>query len=265
MSGAPPSGRSPWVFGLFRGYARRYVARHIHALRLARQGYRPDERLAGPWVVVMNHPSWWDPMIGLVLSGFWPDRIRHSAPIDSAGLAKYPFLERLGFFGIEPGTVPGGLAFLRRSLAALAQPDAVLWVTAQGRFTDPRQRPAQLEPGIGHLARRLEAGQVLPLALEYAFWTERTPEALARFGPPIALGGPAQKSAPGEWTARIERALEATQDALALDAISRDPARFETVLRGGAGVGGWYDAWRRFRAVARGRRFVAAHGDPPNP
>jgi hypothetical protein len=105
----------------------------------------------------------------------------------------------------------------------------------------------------------------LPLALEYAFWEERTPEALERFGPPIPLGGPGRSSSPAEWTARFERALEATQDELAVDAISRDPARFETMLRGSAGVGGWYDAWRRFRAVARGRRFVAEHGDRPKP
>jgi 1-acyl-sn-glycerol-3-phosphate acyltransferase len=251
------------MFGLFRRYARRYVTRHIHTVRLACQGYRPDGGLTGPMVVLMNHPSWWDPLIGLVLSGFWPDRTRHYAPIASAGLARYPFFERIGFFGIEPGTARGGLAFLRRSLAALAHPDTVLWVTAQGRFTDPRGRPTRLEGGIGHLARRLDTGYVLPLALEYPFWDERTPEALARFGLPIALGGPERRLSPAEWTARFERALEETQDALAGDAISRDPARFETLLAGGAGVGGWYDAWRRFQAVARGQWFVAAHGNRP--
>jgi hypothetical protein len=54
--------------------------------------------------------------------------------------------------------------------------------------------------------------------------------------------------------------LEETQDALACDAMSHDPARFETVLTGSAGVGGVYDAWRRVRAAARGERFVAEHG-----
>lgn len=250
--------RSPRLFELFRWYGRRYVARHVHAVRLARGGFRPGaDDPAGPVLVVMNHPSWWDPMIGLVLSELWPGR-RHFAPIDAAGLAKYRFLGRLGFFGIEPGTPRGARQFLRQGLAALADPAAMLWVTAQGRFADPRERPTRLKDGVGHLAHRMAAGCVLPLALEYAFWDERTPEALARFGPPIpAAGGP---SSPGAWTACLQDALQATQDDLAADAISRDPARFETILTGAAGVGGVYDLWRRLNAVRRGDRFVAEHG-----
>jgi len=182
-----------------------------------------------------------------------------------AGLVKYPFFERPGFFGIEPGTAPGGLAFLRGRLAALAEPAGVLWVTAQGRFADPRDRPTRLKNGIWQLAQRLDAGLVLPLALEYDFWDERTPEALARFGPPISLGGNGRMSTPAGWTAQFEQALEATQDALAHDAMSRDPARFETLLTGGAGVGGLYDAWRRLKAVAHGQRFVAEHGNSQQP
>ena len=45
----------------------------------------------------------------------------------------------------------------------------------------------------GRLARRLDAGIILPLAIEYPFWSEKTPEALLAFGRPDfrALGVPA--------------------------------------------------------------------------
>ncbi len=207
----------------------------------------------------MNHPSWWDPMTGLALSTLWPDQARHYAPMDGAGLAKYPFLERLGFFAIEPECFRGGLTFLRRSLSALEGADGVLWVTAQGRFVDPRERPTRIKPGVAHLARRLGSGQVLPLALEYPFWNERTPEALVRFGAPIGIEAGAPVDA-NVWTERIERALNDTQDALAEDALSRDPDRFETLLSGGSGVGGAYDVWRRAKSVLTGRRFDPRHG-----
>lgn len=241
---------------MFQKYARKYVARHVHAVRLARGGYRPGRDLRGPVVVVMNHPSWWDPLIGMALCGLWPGRA-HFAPIDAKGLAKYPFLGRLGFFGIEPGTPRGALEFLRTGLEALSEPSGMLWVTAQGRFVDARERPTRLKNGVGHLISRMNAGHVVPLALEYAFWDERTPEALARFGTPIELSG--SRRSPVEWTARLEAALQETQDALAADAIARDPARFETVLSGGAGVGGVYDVWRRLKAAVRGKRFKAEH------
>jgi len=251
----------PRVTRGFRGYARRYVGRHFHAVRLARTGFRPrpGSGPTGPILVVMNHPSWWDPMTGLVLGGLWPDR-RHFAPFDAAGLAKYRILGRVGGFGIEPGTAAGAREFLRRGLAVMAEPDAALWVTAQGHFTDPRVRPTRLRPGVGHLARRLSSGHAIPLALEYPFWDESTPEVLVRFGPPIPLGGVDRPDPAGAWTGRLREALEAEQDALAGDALSRDPARFETLVTGGAGVGGVYDAWRRLKAVVRGERFVAGHG-----
>src|SRR4051794_4534271 len=84
--------RSAWLFGLFRGHAKRYVARSFHAVRVSLSGPVPGE-IPGPAIVVLNHPSWWDPLIGLVLSDLWPGR-RHYAPIDSAALARYRFFER---------------------------------------------------------------------------------------------------------------------------------------------------------------------------
>jgi 1-acyl-sn-glycerol-3-phosphate acyltransferase len=255
------SRRGGWTFRLFRRYAERYMSRHFHAVRLARDGYRPDFHMTGPIVVVMNHPSWWDPLMGMVLSGLWPDRARHFAPIEADYLAKYPFFERLGFFGIDSTSLGGARSFLRRGEAALADPDGVLWVTSQGRFADARERPVGLAGGVGHLVDRIGGGFVLPLALEYVFWSERTPEALARFGSPIRVNEAAAASSPAVWTARFERALQATQDVLAVDAMSRDPARFETLVSGRSGVGGIYDGWRRLKAAVHGRRFVAAHGD----
>ena len=253
--------RSSWLFHHFRKYVLRYVSRRFHAVRLARDGFRPTKAMTGPAIVVVNHPSWWDPMTGLVLSTLWPDRARHYAPIEAAGLAKYPFLEKLGFFGIVSETPRGGIAFLRKTLAALADADGVLWVTAQGQFVDPRVRPTRIKAGVGHLAQRLagSGGFVLPLALEYPLWNESKPEALARFGPPIPLTA---GDNPEAWTARIERALEDSQDALARAALGRDPSGFETILSGGAGVGGIYDVWRRLKSATLGRRFEAEHDSP---
>ncbi|MGC8638951.1 MAG: lysophospholipid acyltransferase family protein [Isosphaeraceae bacterium] len=242
---------------MFRAYARRYVRGHFHALRLA----NPNPLLElppGPLIVVMNHPAWWDPLIGLILTELLPASRIHFAPIDEYGLAQYRFLRRLGFFGVEVGTTRGSLAFLRESLAILAQPGAVLWITAQGEFVDPRDRPIRLKEGVGHLAHRLPAGTILPLALEYPFWKDRCPEALARFGTPIVISGPEGWS-PRDWTARVATALEAAQDSLAEAARLRDPAAFQTIIAGSAGVGGVYDCWRRLRARVRGESFHPEH------
>lgn len=251
---------SPLLLSLFSRYAKGYLARHFHTVRLSRAGFPDRTRLRGrPVVVYLNHPSWWDPLVGMLLAlSLFPGR-RHFSPIDAAALGKYRFFERLGFFGIEPGTARGARRFLTVAQEILQSGDACLWITAGGRFADPRARPVRLEAGLGHLASRLRDAVLLPLALEYPFWEERFPEALARFGEPVSVGD--SSLSPEDWTAVLEEKLAATQDALAAEALVRDPAAFEVLLGGNAGVGGAYDAWRRLRSCVRGERFRPEHED----
>ena len=233
------------------------MARHFHAVRVSRSGLMP-ELTRGPVVVVLNHPSWWDPMIGIVLSGFMPDWRAHYAPIEAVGLAQYRFLARIGFFGFDAGTAAGARRFLRTSLAILSRPDSVLWITAEGAFTDVRRRPTVLKAGIGHLAHRLTEATIVPMAVEYPFWNDRCPEALVRFGRPLAIGPGCERSASG-WTTLLEQELQVTLDRLAEESLRRDPSLFVNALAGTSGVGGVYDIGRRIRAWFGGTSFRAEH------
>lgn len=248
--------RWPWLVRLFRWYAGRYVRRHFNALRLSKSGH-PFPATDEPLLVVLNHPSWWDPLIGIALSRAFAGREQFAA-IDAIAVRQYRFFQKIGFVGVDTKSLRGAAEFLRAGAAILAQPRHVFWVTAQGRFTDVRERPLALQSGVGHLASRLTTGTVLPVALEYTFWTERTPEALARVGEPLKIA-----DHPGlngrAWTALIEAALTRNLDALNAEAARRDPAAFTELLAGKSGVGGVYDAWRRLKSWARGRKFDASH------
>lgn len=241
----------------FQWYVRRFIPKNFHALRISK-GCEPQDPGNGPLIFLLNHPSWWDPLIGIALTALFPNRQAFS-PMDSAGLAKYKFFSWLGFYGVDIGTTRGAATFLRTSRSILQNPDAMLWITAQGQFTDPRKRPVTLRNGIGHLAARVDHGHVIPLALEYPFWNERFPEALVRFGEPIPIGK-AMNLSPAEWTIRFTQSLEKTMDALASEAIHRDPDLFNTFLAGKTGIGGFYDLWRGLKALLKGKQFHAGHG-----
>lgn len=250
--------RSDWLVRHFLNYVTGYVGKRMHAVRVARSNPLPAAP-GGPLIVVLNHPSWWDPMIGAVVARRLAGR-HHFAPIDAKGLAVYPVLGRLGFFGVDIDNASGARGFLRQASAILEDPNGVLWVTAQGTFVDPRARPVRIKRGVGHLIHRLNHVTIWTMALEYPFWNERTPEALIGFGPPILVESGSSLT-PSDWTARIEQNLEASQNQLAEAAISRDPALFDTILGGKAGVGGMYGLWQRFKAVVQGKAFVAEHGN----
>ncbi|NCX99751.1 MAG: hypothetical protein EBX35_14540, partial [Planctomycetia bacterium] len=188
--------------GWFMWYVRRYLRRHFHAVRLLAgpdggPGF-PD--LEGePVLIAANHPGWWDPLVFLFLgAALLPGRMSYG-PIDAAALGKYKFLERIGFIGIEPGTWRGSARFLRMVRAALGRSDVIFWITAQGEFTDPRARPVVIRPGVGHAVAGGERGVVVPFAVEYPFWSERSPEALAAFGRPLRIADHPGRSAE-EWT-----------------------------------------------------------------
>lgn len=242
-----------WLFHGFRNYCVRYARKHFHGVRLSKSSAAIP--LDGtPILIAMNHPSWWDPIIGFVLSRLFAD-YRHYGAIDARAVEKYAFLKRAGLFGVELNSLRGAAAFLRTGESILSHDRVALWITAQGEFADVRRRPLALRSGVGHLAARMTRGCVLPIAVEYCFWNESKPEALVRIGPPLMpqrLGGK-------DWTLRIESELTKTLDELAHEAMTRDAGRFTTLTAGRVGVGGIYDLWRRGKAMLRGEKFDPAH------
>ena len=246
--------RHPGMVRFFAGIMARQMAGSFRAVRLAKPGL-PELPPGRPLVVYINHPSWWDPAFAMVLHGrLFPGREGY-APIEAAMLERYGFFRRVGLFGVEEG-MRGAARFLTTSQAILADPRRMLWVTAQGRFADPRERPLALRPGVAHLMARMPGAVALPLALEYPFWSEKRPEALAAFG--TLLDG-AEGGTAAIWAERLEGALTGTADRLAGLAQARDPSAFENLLAGKAGVGGVYGTWQRLQALAKGRRHVPDH------
>jgi hypothetical protein len=205
-------------------------------------------------VIYTNHPSWWDPaMMMLVSPKVFPGRIGFG-PMDEAALGQYGLFRRFGVFGVARGR-RGAARFLRTATICLADPRAIMWITAEGAFTDPRRRPLILQPGVAHMARLLPQAVFIPAAFEYVFWNESRPEALVRFGAPVAAAHLSTADGLAALTAGLTQAL----DGLAEDGGTRDPARFFTLLEGAGGVGAIYDSWRRARALRQGRRFDPRH------
>jgi len=244
---------------LFTWYARRYLRRHFHSLRVARASVLPV-KTDQPLVVYSNHASWWDPLVALVLAEeFLPGR-HVFAPMDAGALDGYGFFKHLGVFGVEQGTRRGAGKFLHTARMILRKPKNAIWLTPQSRFADVRERPISFKAGIGHLPK--QGGQLcfVPVAVEYVFWEERLPEILVRFGKPYETCAEKMQLAPQGWTEFFAGRLADTQNALAAEACHRQPERFHCLLRGQTGVGGTYDRWRAVKAKWRGELFQPQHG-----
>jgi 1-acyl-sn-glycerol-3-phosphate acyltransferase len=249
----PAALRSAWLFRGFSKYVRWHLGGSFHAVRVSRAGL-PEAAAGRPLIVCANHPSWWDPLLFIHLCArLLPDRIGFGV-MDAAMLERYGVFKRLGVFGVTPD-LRGASRIVRIGTGLMSNPLHALFVTPQGRFTDVRERPVELRPGVAHIVRRAPSAVVLPLAVEYVFWNESKPEALARFGRPVDTENCDVRT----LNARLEDGLTRTMDALADESRTRDASLFHATLLSRTGVGGVYDLWRRGRSLARGRRFDASH------
>jgi 1-acyl-sn-glycerol-3-phosphate acyltransferase len=248
---------SSGLLKVFSAYTRGYARRNFHSCRILTTGLPPRD-LARSLVIFLNHASWWDPLVCLLLSReFVADRTSF-APIDGSMLQRYGFFKHLGFFGVEQQTAAGARRFLRTMRAILASSRNAVWITPQGRFMDVRERPLRLQSGLGALATQSQNTIFVPLAIEYTFWDEPRPEILVSFGEPIILGRETPGSAQ-EWTKRFNDALEETQDELAERSCRRNSSEWIVLNRGKSGVNPIYNSWRWLWARISRQEFVREH------
>ena len=248
MATAVPRISAPLLL-FFRRIVRGYFRRNFHAVRV--RGANRFSGATGPLIVYANHGSWWDPMVAFHLADTLMPQRRHYAPMDSEALERYKILGWLGIFGVAMESARGAVKFLRTGEAVLAA-GGVLWVTPQGRFVDARMRPLEFKAGLAALASRTGC-TVLPLAIEYTFWDERTPECLLQFGEAVHV----RKGQALDGV--LESALLAAMEELKEASMARSARGFQTLSNGADGTAGFYALGLRVKAFLQRRKYRAEH------
>ena len=237
---------------MFSRYVERMMRRRFHAVRLLAGDERVlDEVDASrrPTIILISHASWWDPLLGLLLwRRCFPNRDIF-LPMDESQLRRFAFFRRIGVFGIDPDNPKSLDAMRRHVLDRFSESDtALLGLTPQGRFTDPRE-PVRLRPGAAAIAASLpEPPEVAVISVEYVFWQDARPEVLVstvRVTPP-------EGTSTASWQRRFTDAMSAARDRLATAAIGRRPEDFNVIVGAGAKINPFMDAWLRWRGQSGG-------------
>ena len=254
-----PATPSPRVRTVFTGMVGRKMRGAFHTVRMAHGSRAVLERLAGgdrPALVVLNHASWWDPILALMLwLEFFPARSPYG-PIDRDELKRFGILKKVGLFGIDPDD-PASMAAMRGYLVELAARDRrlALVVTPQGHFADVRDEIIA-RPGAAAMAAMLAPDRAVSVAVEYGFWVDQKPEIFLR-----AVEIDASAASTLGWHRRITDAMRTNQEALAPLVRARDADAFEPLSSLFApkvtGTNPIYDLWLRLT----GRRERAALGE----
>ncbi|MFO0829652.1 MAG: lysophospholipid acyltransferase family protein [Phycisphaerales bacterium] len=259
--GLLPATPNPRVRRVFTWYAERMLRRRFHAIRAVRGGGAALADVAaarGPTLLVLSHSSWWDPIVASLLWRRWFAPREVVAPMDRRELERFRFMRKLGMFGIDPDD-PASLAAMQAYVIErlVDAPDAVVMLTPQGRFADPRE-PIVVRPGAASLAAHAGIARAASVAIEYAFWNDQRPEVFLRVEPIEAPASPTTTA----WQRAIAAAMRGNAQSLASAVRGRDASQFEAIVGGAARIQPVYDLWLaltgRSRAIDVGHRESAS-------
>jgi hypothetical protein len=205
---------------------------------------RLPRRTDSPLIFYLNHPSWWDLYMGVVVDRtLLHGRFHTYGMMEEPQLRAYPFFRWCGGFSVNrhnPREAARSIAYISRMLRT--RPDSALYMFPQGVITPADQRPLLLYPGLAHIVKNIGGAMLCPIALRYEFRGEQRPEAFIRFGPLHYAAPPVQTQ---RLTDEMTHQLTASADTLRDAVIADDMRNFRVLLRGRPGINRLVDSFRR--------------------
>lgn len=242
-----PARPSPRFRRFFGGYACRLLRKRFASVRLegaSADVLREVGAHEGPLLIAMNHPSWWDPIVGVAIRHIYFAERPALSPIEMEMYERFRFMRKLGLFGLSPDHPDALVEMVRYVRTECEQsPRSAVFITPQGALTDVRE-PIVVRPGVGALASALGNVRVVTLVTELTFWHEKRPELLllAR-----ECTTPHRPSTAG-WTREIRTRMQLAADELARHSLARNEQAFVPMLaRSGSDVNPAFDLWQRLR------------------
>ena len=150
----------------------------------------------GPVLIVCNHTAYWDSMLAIALV---TDVLRLDgyALMEARNLERYPFLGRVGGFGVERDVAGDGARSIAYGAALLDRPGRVVWLFPEGREVPARKRPLRFKRGAASMLVSASSPAVcwMPVAIDYVFGATERPSVWLSCGaaqPRTAAVGPAE-------------------------------------------------------------------------
>jgi 1-acyl-sn-glycerol-3-phosphate acyltransferase len=224
-----------WFERWFAGQVRGRLATQFESVRVGGLEAFADAARTGPLLVVCNHTAYWDSLLAIALvTGTL--RLDGYALMEAANLRRYPFLGRVGGFGVERDVPGDGERVLAYGAERLRGPGRVVWVFPQGREMPFHRRPLVFKRGAAAMLEQAAspAARCVPVSVAYVFGAEERPTVWMTFGAPQTRTVSAD---PDEAAARQASSVEAGLARIAEAVAARvdtgqAPADFPVVIAG---------------------------------
>ena len=166
-----------------------------------------------PTILFAPHCNWWD---GLYNTNH---RIFHKEiRLMVEELNRFPLLRRGGAYSVNKKSPQSAMKALKYSVDVVGDLRNMLCIFPQGIIRPPHFRPIEFQTGLAYIAENAlkKYGKVnlIPMAVDYAFFRDNRPEVIVEFGKRIELrhGNEFANMSRKELTHYLEKALTETCD-----------------------------------------------------
>lgn len=137
-------------------------------------------------IYFLNHTSWWDGLIPLLLNHFvFKQKAR--ALMEDKQMRDYPFFSKIGAFSINLDESRSSIQSLRYALSSVKRENSSLYIYPEGEFGDGCEQNITFKPGLAWLVKRLPAVDVVPVAIHQNHFRHSKPELFISVGKHIKI------------------------------------------------------------------------------
>lgn len=168
-----------------------------------------------PTILFAPHCNWWD---GIVLYNTTHRIFHKEIRLMVEELNRFPLLRRGGAYSVNKKSAQSAMKALQYSVDVVGDLRNMLCIFPQGIIRPPHFRPIEFQTGLAYIAenavKRYGKVNLIPMAVDYAFFRDNRPEVIVEFGKRIELrqGNELDKMSRKELTHYLERALTETCD-----------------------------------------------------
>jgi len=201
-----PAKESPLFIKIFRIYVRLLFKRRFKRVWI-RQEYKPGSN--SRTVYYLNHHSWWDGIIPLLLNEYrFHQKAR--ALMEDKQMKQYGFFKKIGAFSINREDPRKAVASLRYAVQSMQQENASLFIYPEGTIT-PAGSELSFEGGLTWLHDKLPEVDFVPIGIYMHTIRSDKPELHLHVGEKVAIRPELEKESKTEL---FEQKLAALIDEL---------------------------------------------------
>lgn len=195
-----PAKESPLFTRIFSVYVRFLFWRRFKRIWI-RRDYHPSP--GSRTVYYLNHHSWWDGLIPLLLNESLLNQ-KARALMEDKQMARYPFFKKIGAFSINREDPAKVLRSLRYAVKSMNRDRASLFIYPEGQIT-PAGSSLSFEGGLSWIHARISGVDFVPIGIYIHTIRQDKPELHLHIGKAVSLP---PKSGRDEKTRIFEQRLE---------------------------------------------------------